>query len=211
MTNLFILNTIIEEDADYSQLIKDLTGGFVAEDIETKEMDESGEEVITYTTHPHADLPSPNFSNKIIFAHFSNDYQKTKGVDHITVSKFKGTTAWNEGVAHAKAKGATHIAILNNVSGINPHVITLGFEGNEDKTVVNLADGAAFIVDSEFSVEEKYNFWFVDNDIFAAAEEDGTYGIARVEESAIVQSELTSSSEAFTEAIEEDYVTAGVK
>jgi hypothetical protein len=210
MTNLFILNTIIEEDADYTQLVNDLTGGFVATDIETTERDENGEEVVSTNPHPHADLAAPDFSGKIIFAHFAEGHEEIDGVDHITVSKFKGTAAWNEGVAYAKSKGATHVAILNNVDGINPHVLTIGFDGNEDKSVINLADGAAFIVKSDFSVDETYNFWFVDNDIFSQAQESGSYALPGVEQSAISQSELTSSKEAFSVAIDEDYKTAGV-
>lgn len=210
MTNLFILNTIIEEDADYSQLVNDLTGGFVAADIETTTKDENGEDVVSTTPHPHADLAAPDFSGKIIFAHLVGEYEEIDGVDHFAVSKFKGTTAWNEGVAYAKSKGATHVAILNNVDGINPHVLTIGFEDNENKSVINLADGAAFIVDADFSVDETYNFWFVDNEIFTDAQESGTYGAPGVEHSAISQSEITSSKEAFSAAIDEDYRTAGV-
>lgn len=210
MTNLFILNTIIEENADYSQLVNDLTGGFVAADIETTTKDENGEDVVSTTPHPHADFAAPDFSGKIIFAHLVGEYEEVAGVDHIAVSKFKGTTAWNEGVAYAKSKGATHVAILNNVDGINPHVLTIGFEGNENKSVINLSDGAAFIVDADFSVDETYNFWFIDNKIFTDAQESGTYGAPGVEHSAISQSEITSSKEAFSAAIDEDYRTAGV-
>jgi hypothetical protein len=211
MTNLWILNVIIEEDADYSQLINDLSGGFVASDIQTKEIDENGEEVITYTEHPHANLAAPDFSGKIIFAHLTDGYTQRDGVINLDISKFKVTAAWNEGVAYAKTQGATHVAILNNVYGINPHVIAIGFEGNEEKSVINLSDGAAFIVDSDFSVAEDYNFWFIDNDVFRDAEEAGSYGVVRVEESGLVQTELISSEEAFNLAIQEDYVTAGIK
>ena len=210
MTNLFILNTIIEEDADYSQLITNLTGGFVPADIEKTEKNEDGEEELVVTTHPHADLDSPDFSGKVVFVHLVDDFTETEGADHIKASKFKGTTAWNEGVAYAKSKGATHVAVLTNVSDINPHVISLGFEGNEDKSVVNLADGAAFIVTADFSVEEKYNFWFVDNDIFNDAVEAGTFDRPSIEEPNIVQSELNSSKEDFEAAIQEDYTTAGI-
>jgi len=210
MTNLFILNTIIEEDADYSQLITNLTGGFIPADIERTEKNEDGEEELTVTTHPHADLQAPDFSGKIIFVHLVDGFVETEGVDHIKASKFKGTTAWNEGVAYAKSKGATHVAIINNVSDINPHVISLGFEGNEDKSVVNLADGAAFIVTADFAVEEDYNFWFIDNEIFSDAAEAGTFGRPSIEEPNIVQAELTSSAEAFNAAVQEDFATAGI-
>jgi hypothetical protein len=210
MTNLFILNVIVEEDADYSQLVKDLTGGFVATDIETTTKDKNGEEVVSTIPHPHADLPAPDFSEKIIFAHFEKKHKKIDGVDHIVISKFKGTTAWNEGVAYARSKGATHVAILNSVTGINPHTISLGFDGNEDKSVINLGDGAAFIVDAEFSVDETYNFWFIDNAIFSDAQEAGSYALPRIEQSAILQADLTSSKEAFLVAINEDYKTAGI-
>jgi hypothetical protein len=211
MTNLFILNTIIEENADYSQLITNLTGGFVPADIENTEIGEDGEEEIVVTAHPHANLESPDFSGKLIFIHLTDGFNEIGGVDHIKSSKFKFTTAWNEGVAYAKSKGATHVAILNNISNINPHVISLGFDGNEDKSVINLSDGAAFIVTSDFSVEEKYNFWFVDNEIFTEAVEAGTFGRPSTEEPSIIQSELVSSKEAFESAIQEDYKTAGIK
>ena len=210
MTNLFILNVIVEEDADYSQLVNDLTGGFVAADIETTTKDENGEDVVSTTPHPHAELDAPDFSGKIIFAHFAEGHDELEGVEHLTVSQFKGTTAWNEGVAYAKANGATHVAILNNVDGINPHALTIGLDGNEDKSVINLSDGAAFIVDSDFSVDETYNFWFIDNDIFSEAQENGSYGRPSIEHSAISQSELSSSKEAFSAAIDEDNRTAGV-
>jgi hypothetical protein len=210
MTNLFILNTIIEEDADYSQLITNLTGGFVPADIEKTEVNEDGEEELTVTTHPHAGLESPDFSEKIIFVHLVDEFSEIEGADHIKASKFKGTTAWNEGIAYAKSKGATHVAVLTNVLDINPHAISLGFDGNEEKSVVNLSDGAAFIVTADFSVEEKYNFWFIDNEIFEKAVQDGTFGRPNIEEPNVVQSEPTSSKEAFEAAIQEDYKTAGI-
>ena len=211
MTNLFILNSVIEKDADYSQLINDLTGGFVASDIEVSEKDENGEEVVSTRPHPHADLAAPDFSGKIVFAHLSNPDANLEDVDNIHVSEFKITKAWNDGVAYAKSKGATHVALLNNVVGINPHVLGMALEGNEDKSVIGLGHGGAFIVKSDFVVEEKYNFWFVDNDIFYAAEDAGTLGFAAVEETAIVQADLTSSKEAFDAAIAEDFVTAGIE
>jgi hypothetical protein len=210
MTNLFILNVIIEETADYSQLITNLTGGFIPADIERTEKNEYGEEELTVTPHPHADLESPDFSDKIIFIHLVDDFAEIEGADHIKSSKFKSTTAWNEGVAYAKSKGATHVAILSNVSDINPHFISLGLEGNEEKSVINLADGAAFIVTADFSVEEEYNFWFIDNKIFSDAAEAGTFGRPSIEEPNIVQADLTSSAEAFSSAVQEDFVTAGI-
>ena len=211
MTNLFILNVIIEEDADYSQLINDLTGGFVAADIEFKEKNENGEEVVTIKIHPHADLTAPDFSDKIIFAHFVDEYPSRDGVYDLNISKYKGTTAWNEGVAYAKSQGATHVAILNNVSAINPHILNLALSGNEDKSLIGLGDGAAFIVSSDFSVDETYNFWFIDNQIFYDAQEAGTLGFASIEEPGIVQAEITSSREAFSSAIDEDFATAGIE
>jgi hypothetical protein len=205
MTNLFILNTIIEKDADYSSAIRDLTGGFVASDIERKFYNRQTEEYeIERYPHPHADLDAPDFSGKIIFIHLSENINDVSGADNIKSSKFKFTTAWNEGVAYAKTKGATHVAILNNVQELNPHAIALALEGNEEKEIVSIADGIAFIVKSDFSVDEKYNFWFVENDIFSEAEQRGGYVVAGVAAPHFSQAELTSSKEKFDAAVQQD-------
>jgi hypothetical protein len=211
--NTWILSTIVEEDFDYSSLVNVLSGGYVAEDIEEKTTGENGEDIIEYRPHPHAGLPAPDFSGKLIFAHFTNNYEAIDGVNHIVIDEFKNTKAWNEGVAYAKAQGATHVVIMNEVTHINPHVLKLAIEENPDVSIINISDGGVFIVNTAFDFEanEDYNFWFEDNNILKAAMESESYARPSLEEPQIKQLEIVSRREEFDIAIKADFFTSGTE
>jgi hypothetical protein len=211
--NTWILTTITEEDFDYSGLVNTLTGGYVTSDIETRTTDENGEEVIEYTTHPHADRNAPDFSGKVVFARFQNDYTNYPGVYNLEVNQFKNTKAWNEGVAYAKSQGATHVVIMNQVTGINPHVIELAIEEAPDVSIINISDGGVFIVNTNFDFEadESFNFWFEDNNILNAASESGSYARPALEEPQVKQIEVKSRQAEFDVAIKADFVTSGTE
>jgi hypothetical protein len=204
--NTWILNTITEEDFDYSGLVGSLTGGYVADDIETISTGENGEEVVEYVTHPHAGRPAPDFSGKIVFVRFQNDYVEYDGVHSLEVSEFKNTKAWNEGVEYAKSQGATHVVIMNQVTSINPHIIELAIEEHPNVSIINISDGGVFIVNTDFNFEadEKFNFWFEDNNIFARASEANSYARPSIEEPQIKQIGVKSRLTEFKAAIEAD-------
>jgi hypothetical protein len=211
--NTWILSTIVEEDFDYSSLVNDLSGNYVADDIETRTTDENGEEVIEYTPHPHAGLTAPDFSGKLVFAHFSEDYVAYEGVDHIVVNEFKNTKAWNEGVAYAKSKGATHVVIMNEVTHINPYILKLAIEENSDVSVINISDGGVFIVNTafDFAADEDYNFWFEDNNILSRAAEANSYARPAVEEPQVKQLEIKTRRAEFDIAIKADFATSNTE
>lgn len=211
--NTWILTTITEEDFDYSSLVNSLTGGYVANDLETRTTDENGEEVIEYTTHPHEGRNAPDFSGKIIFARFQNDYTEYAGVYNLEVDEFKNTKAWNEGVAYAKSQGATHVVIMSQVTGINPHVIELAVEDAPDVSIINISDGGVFIVntDFDFTANEDYNFWFEDNNILEKASESGSYARSEAKEPQITQIEVKSRQAEFDVAIKADFATSGTE
>jgi len=211
--NTWILTTITEEDFDYSGLVSSLTGGYVADDIETRTTDENGEEVIEYTTHPHEGRNAPDFSGKIVFARFQNDYTEYAGVYNLEVDEFKNTKAWNEGVAHAKSQGATHVVIMNQVTGINTHVIELAIEEAPNVSIINISDGGVFIVNTAFDFEanEAFNFWFEDNNILGKASEFGSYARPALEEPQVQQIEIKSRQAEFDVAIKADFVTSGTE
>jgi hypothetical protein len=211
--NTWILTTITEEDFDYSSLVNSLTGGYVAEDIETKTTDENGEEVIEYSTHPHAGRPAPDFSGKVIFARFQEEYPNYDGVFNLEVAEFKNTKAWNEGVAYAKSQGATHVVIMNQVTGINPHVLELAIEENPDVSVINISDGGVFIINTafDFQADEAYNFWFEDNNILNRASESGSYARPALEEPQVRQTDIKTRQAEFDVAIKADFVTSGTE
>jgi hypothetical protein len=204
--NTWILNTITEEDFDYSGLVGSLTGGYVAEDIETRSTDENGQEVVEYAPHPHAGRPAPDFSGKIVFARFQNDYVEYDGVYNLEVDEFKNTKAWNEGVAYAKSQGATHVVVMNQVTEINPHVLELAIEEFPNVSIINISDGGVFIINTDFNFEadEKFNFWFEDNNILKKAFESGSYGRPALEEPQVKQIEVSSRLVEFQTAVEAD-------
>jgi hypothetical protein len=211
--NTWILSTIIEEDFDYSSLVNDLSGNYSTEDIETRTTDENGEEVIEYTPHPHAGLTAPDFSGKIVFAHFTNEYMTYDGVDDIVINEFKSTKAWNEGVAYAKSNGATHVVIMNQVTHINPHVLKLAIDENPNVSVINISDGGVFIVNTafNFAADEAYNFWFEDNNILSRAAEANSYARPSLEEPQIEQLQIVERLEEFDIAIKADFATSGTE
>jgi hypothetical protein len=204
--NTWILNTITEEDFDYSGLVGSLTGGYVAEDIETRSTDENGQEVVEYAPHPHAGRPAPDFSGKIVFGRFQNDYVEYDGVYSLEVDEFKNTKAWNEGVAYAKSQGATHVVVMNQVTEINPHVLELAIQEFPNVSIINISDGGVFIINTDFNFEadEKFNFWFEDNNILKKAFEAGSYGRPALEEPQIKQIEVNSRLVEFQTAVEAD-------
>jgi hypothetical protein len=211
--NTWILTTITEEDFDYSGLVNSLTGGYVADEIETKTIDQNGEEVIEYSAHPHADRNAPDFSGKIVFARFQNDYTDYAGAHSLEVDEFKNTKAWNEGVAYAKSQGATHVVIMNQVTGINPHVIELAIEEAPDVSIINISDGGVFVVNTDFDFEanEAFNFWFEDNNIIGKASESGSYARPALEEPQVKQIEVKSRLAEFDLAIKADFATSGTE
>jgi hypothetical protein len=203
MENIKILCTILEESVDYSKLINDLTGNYVAEQIT---VDESGEELETPIDHPHKDLVAPDFSGNVTFAHFVDEYNAYEGVSHVKVDSMATTKAWNQGFSTAKTANATHLVILNGVSNINPHQIRLALEEHSDKDVINLSDGGAFIVkcSSDFNANEKYNLWFADNEIFEWAANNNSYATGRYDQPEIVQTEIVSLKSELDAAVEAD-------
>jgi len=211
--NTWILSTITEEDFDYSALVADLSGGYVAHDIETRTTDENNEEIIEYAPHPHANLTAPDFSGKIIFANFTSDHTPYDGIDHILIDEFKNTKAWNEGVAYAKSKGATHVVIMNQVTHINPHVIKLAIEENPDVSIINISDGGVFVVNTafDFQADEAYNFWFEDNNILKRAMDANSYARPALEEPQIKQIDVKTRQQEFDVAIKADFVTSGTE
>lgn len=203
MTNTLILNTILEESADYSKLIANLTGSYVAED---QTVDAQGQELEEPIEHPHKALVAPDFSGHIRFAHFTNDYEELAGVSHVVASELNTSKVWNESFAFAKENGYSHLVVLNGVTSINPHIISLAIENYGDKDIVNISDGGAFIINcsSNFSANEEYKLWFADNQILLAAAESGSY--ARNDESFVElsQAEITTNFAAVNEAIQAD-------
>jgi hypothetical protein len=203
MNNISILCVVVEESEDYLELINNLSGNYISSDIT---VDEKGEELEEPIIHPHKDLSAPDFSGNITFAHFVDNYEEYAGVDHIKIDTISTSKAWNVGFAAAKAKGSSHLVILNGAKNINPHIITLALEENSDKDIINLSDGGAFIVkcSSDFSANEEYKFWYADNEIFEKAVKNNSYGGYNSSFAEFEQAKIVSLNNEFDAAIEAD-------
>jgi hypothetical protein len=199
--NALIANVIIEESADFSTLISDLTGNYLAEDIEVK--DTQGEPTGEILQNPYKDATALDFSGKIVFTHFNADHASHAGVESILINDFKGTKAWNTLFAYAKENNYSHLVILNNVNKINPHLIKEALESNVDKDIITLSEGAAFVVkcSSNFIANEEYNFWVEDNNIINKAREEGKLGGIDSEFLDFSQAELTDIKDVFLTAV----------
>jgi hypothetical protein len=207
MSKALILNTVLEESADYSQLINNLTGGYVAQDVT---VDSNGEELETPIEHPHKDLEVPNFSGDVHFAHFVDSYTEAPGVSHTKFETLSTSKAWNHFFNYAKDNDYTHLVVLNGVTNINPHIISLAIDANGDKDVINISDGGAFIVNcsSDFNANEDYNIWFADNEILDWANNNNSY--ARNNGNFVELSQVNTTSALVDAAIAADLATKGM-
>lgn len=172
--SIMILNTIFNESEDFSKLINDLTGGYVANDL-TVGLD--GVDLEVPVEHPHKNLTPPDFSGHITFAHFVDGYSDRAGVSNLKINTTSTSKAWNVAFALAKENNYSHLVILNNVNSINPHTISLAIEAHPNKDLINISDGGAFIVkcSSDFNANEAYNVWFADNEIIKWAITNNSY------------------------------------
>lgn len=208
MKNIWIVSPIYNEAEDYSYLISSLSGNYVTQDIEVETTDENGQVVISYEPHPDQGLAAPDFSGKIVFVH-NGEHGDISGVHDLDVSgDFNIAKMWNEGFAYAKSNGATHVAILNAVSKINPHIIVKSVDEFENSSVVNIADGTAFIINtnSEILADEQFKVYFADLDLFKRAGDIDSLAFGSYPSSEIEQIQLTDFAISMKSVTDEDGV-----
>lgn len=166
MTNIHVIVPVADSGIqDFTALVNDLCGNYVAEDHVEQSFDENGEPVETVVPNPYKDVAAPDYSNKITLVSHSA-LTAPAGADNVVVEgELNVSKLWNAGVAHAVTNGATHVVILNEVSSVNPHVFAESLEEN-DSDIVNLSDGGCFIVKPTVSANETFRWWFADLYLF---------------------------------------------
>lgn len=172
MNNIWIVVPVIDSSFDYSTLMFTLKGGYTASDIEIETIDEEGNTVITTETHPNAGMPAPNFSNKIVLVHHTAEYTPTVGATDVVVEgDFSISKLWNSGIKESFDNGATHAAVLNYISNLNPFIIEEAVSEHETADLINIADGGIFIIktDSGLTADEQFSVYFADSDLFNRA------------------------------------------
>lgn len=172
MNNTWVVVPVIDSSFDYSTLMSTLKGGYTTSDIEVETTDEEGNTVITTEAHPNAGMTVPDFSNKIVLVHHTAGYTPTAGATDVLVEgDFNIAKLWNAGVKEASDNGATHAAVLNYISNLNPFIIEEAVAGAETADLINIADGGAFVIktDSGLTADEQFSVYFADLDLFATA------------------------------------------
>lgn len=177
MNNTWIVVPVISNDIDLSGFVSKLSGGYVAPETyqvsrfnqETQQLEDQN------VAHPYAGQTAPDFSNKIIFVNKAPGYTSYGGVTHLEdfndISIYR---YWNTGIDHAVANGADSIVLLNGVIDFDPFVIKDAYDAlnDQNKELVNIADGAAMILSATSSLraDDQFQIWFGDNDIYRRAE-----------------------------------------
>ena len=183
MNNIYIVIPVVDTSVqDFSNLVNELCGNYLAQDHVTTSKDENGEDVEEVKENPYKSLPAPDFSGKIILVSH-NPASSLEGSSNVVVEgELNIAKLWNAGIIQAATSGADRIVILNEVSSISPYVFEEAVS-EHDEPVVNLSDGGCFIVSPEVRANESYRWWFADVDLF----ENNVTAVCRKEFIDIVQ------------------------
>jgi hypothetical protein len=150
---------------NFDALVSELSGGYVPQDHVTVSVDENGVETETVIPNPFKEAAAPDYSGKIVLVSHE-PITAPEGAQNVVVDgELNIAKLWNAGIAQAVADGATHVVVLNEVSSINPHVFDEAIE-EAPSSVINISDGGCFIVTEGVSADEKFRWWFADNDLF---------------------------------------------
>ena len=160
MTNIhFVIPVIAPSSQDFTQLIDQLSGGYVQEDVVIERFD--GEEETL--ENPYKGIEPLDFSGNITFVS-NSEFNAPQGSNLILLDEeLNIAKMWNAGIQNAE--DATHIVVLNEVSSINPVVIKNAIDEN-DSDIINISDGGCFIVKPHVRANEDYRLWFADIDLF---------------------------------------------
>jgi hypothetical protein len=173
MTNTWIVIPVKDNQTDASEIVSNLTGGFVApEKYEIKKLNPETKELETEEVdHPHFGENAPDFTNKVIFVNFEAGFTSHDGVVHLAdngdVNIYR---AWNTGIDHAVANGADSVVLLNSLTDFDPFTVVEAKAAldESDAEIVNISDGGMLLVSgtSDVRADEQFRIWFGDNDLY---------------------------------------------
>jgi hypothetical protein len=178
MDNVWVVVPVKNNDLDLADFVSKLTGGFVAPDtyekISYEYQDGEMQEIVESLPHPYAGQTSTDLSGKIVFVNTKADYPTFDGVTHL--EDFEDINLyryWNTGIDYAVNSGADSVLVLSNPIDFDPFLIDEAVAKLEGKEIVNVADGAGFVISgtSEIRLDEQFQIWFGDNDLYRTAQE----------------------------------------
>lgn len=175
MQNTWLIMPIISNDVNLSELVKKLTGNFVAPNTYEKMVLVDNNFVPVTTDHPFAGQ-SVDLSNKIVFINTKPGYTTYDGVLHIEdFGDFNIYRYLNSGINYAIEHGAEQIAIANGALDFDPTAIKMGYDAmiSENVDLVDILGHALILLSSnlELRFDEQFKLWFGDNDFYRRAPE----------------------------------------
>lgn len=166
MANIHIIIPVADTSIqNFSSLVNELCGNYIAQDHVTTSINEQGEEIEEVRENPYKSLTAPDFSGKITLVS-NTPVSAPVGSDNVVVEgDLNVAKLWNAGIGHASSSGADRIVILNEVSSISPYVFEEAVSEHTEP-VINVSDGGCFIVTPNIQANESYRWWFADVDLF---------------------------------------------
>jgi hypothetical protein len=169
MSNVWVVVPVRNNELDLTEFVSKLTGGFVAPATYEKVTYENNEEVLELVNHPYAGQTSEDLSEKIVFINALEGYAEFTGVTHLEdFGDINLYRYWNTGIDYAVANGAEAILVLSNPIDFDPFIIQEAASALLGKEIVNVSDGAGFVISgtSEIRLDEQFQIWFGDNDLY---------------------------------------------
>lgn len=171
MNNVWIVVPIKDNSIDISDFINNLSGGFVIPENYEKQTfnNETMEMETELVAHPHFGKTVPNFSGRIVLVNTAEEYTEYDGVVHLEDFGDVNIARWmNTGIEHAVQNGASHVVVLSGPSSFDPSALFDALDEAETKEVVNMADGAAFVLSgsSDFRLDDQFKIWFWADDFY---------------------------------------------
>lgn len=177
MNNTWIVVPVTSNDVDLTSFIDKLCGGYVApETFEKKSFSQESNTVQTENVpHPYAGQSGPDFTNKIILVNMLDGYTVyDKSINIESFGEINIPRLMNAGINHAVVNGAENVVVLSNPCDFDTFIISEGIADISGKSIINIADGAAFILpgDSPLRLNEDLKVWFWAEDLYRTAEDN---------------------------------------
>lgn len=174
MNNTWIVVPVTSNGVDLTSFVDKFSGGYVApETYEKKTFNQETRELETENVaHPYAGQTGPDFTDKIVFVNMVDGYAEHSGVVHLeSFGEINVPRLMNAGINHAVANGADNVVVLSNPCDFDPFTISEAVADIAGKNIVNIADGAAFVLpgDSSLRLNEDLKVWFWAEDLYRTA------------------------------------------
>lgn len=210
MSNVWIVVPITSNDLDLSVFVEKMCGSYTAPEFYEKVSfnDVSGEKETELINHPYFGQTGPDFTDKIIFVNMIDQYTEYQGVVHLeSFGEINIPRLMNVGIDYAVANGAEKILVLSNPCNFDLFIINEAITNNLDKDIINISDGAAFILSSAsgLRLNEDLRIWYWPEDLYNSAKESmGMYRSDFIDFTELIP--LYVNNEILSQIVKEDEV-----